>query len=140
MTFLIHHHTTQDRATSSAVTEKQTHLGGAIKAGSQGTQSVPDSQSGHIKVISERKVKPEKVTSTQVGKDSTSVNDQNGTTLSSDKTESNVNGYRSTLVGIDSSSRHQGDQIIKDLEVLIATAYISVCFVGFQVQNEMYCY
>ena len=132
MIFLIHQHTTQVTDASSTAAEKHMHLGGAIKAGSQATQSVPDSQSDKIKVISERKGKVEKVTSTQVG-------GQKGTTSSNDKPQSNVNGYSSTLVGIDSSSRQQGDQITSDLEVLIATAYICVCFVGFQVQNAMYC-
>ena len=126
--YLIHEHTTQVKDMSSTVPEKHTHLGGVIKAGSQGSQSVHDSQSEHIKAISERKGELEKVTSTQVvssAKDSTmNLIDQKETILSSDKTDSNVNGYHGNTAEIDSSSRHQGDQIISDLEVLTATAYI----------------
>ena len=127
MIFLIHQHTTQVMAPSSTAARKHSHLGGAVKASSQATQSVPNSQSDHFKVSSGRKEEVEKVTSTQVGKVSIlAVSGQKETTSSSDKSESNVNDYHSTLAGIDSSSRHQGDKIISDLEVLIATAYICV--------------
>ena len=97
-----------------------------MKAGSHGTQSVPDSQSDHIKAISQREGELEKVTSTQAvssAMDSTpNLIDQTETILLSDKTDSN--GYHGNTTDIDSSSRHQGDQIISDLEVLTATAYI----------------
>ena len=117
---------------SSTVPEKHTHLGGAMKAGSHGTQSVPDSQSDHIKAISQWKGELEKVTSTQAvssAKDSTpNLIDQTETILLSDKTDSNVNGYHGNSAEIDSSSRHQGNQIISDLEVLTASAYICVLY------------
>ena len=63
--------------------------------------------------------------------------DQKETILSSDKTDSNVNGYHGNTAEIDSSSRHQGDQIISDLEVLTATAIYLLALWAFR--NRMKC-